>query len=156
MNIYLIRHSKAEPASPGKKDKDRELTSAGFDIITSAAKSWRPWIDNFDYLFTSPFIRAVQTSNTIKDIISIANDIKIENLLEPGCKVGTIIRLATEIDADNIAFVGHQPDLSFILSMLISNYDINLKFSPGSIAKISFKEKPIIEKGVLELLLPPS
>jgi len=33
MNIFLIRHGKAEPASPAKKDIDRELTDEGINIV---------------------------------------------------------------------------------------------------------------------------
>ena len=154
MNIYFIRHSKAEPASANKKDSEREITQDGLELISSAAKQWRTRISNFDYLFTSPFIRAVQTTNAIKDVITIANDIVIDKSLMPGCKADAIIQLADTIEADNIAFVGHQPDMSFIISRFVSSYDVNLKFSPAAIAKISFKEKPNFGEGILEFLLP--
>lgn len=154
MNIYLIRHSKAEPASPNKKDYKRELTQAGLELINNAANQWRSKINNFDYLFTSPFIRAVQTTDAIKNVITVANEIVVDDLLKPGCKAESILQIADSLEADDIAFVGHQPDMSFIASKLISSYEVNLKFSPAAIAKISFKENPKFSKGVLEFLLP--
>jgi phosphohistidine phosphatase len=155
MNIYLIRHSKAEPSSPIKKDKDRELTNSGIELIKSAAEHWKSRINNFDYLFTSPFIRAVQTANLVDAAINSTNDIILDKSLSPGTRPDVIIRITDAIEADEIAFVGHQPDMSFIISRFIGSYEVNLKFAPASIAKISFKGKPKSGKGMLEFLLPP-
>lgn len=51
--------------------------------------------------------------------------------------------------------VGHQPDIGNHLASMIGSNDANFIIPPAVIAKISFKEKPVIGKGVLEFLLPP-
>jgi phosphohistidine phosphatase len=155
MNIYLIRHSKAEPSSTQKKDSERELTVSGMELINLAVGEWKLKIDTLDYIFTSPFTRAIQTANAIAADIKTKNDIIIEKSLSPGCNTDAIIKILTTIEEENTAFVGHQPDISFIISRFISSYDVNLKFSPATIAKLSFSGKPIKEKGKLEFLLPP-
>jgi len=38
---------------------------------------------------------------------------------------------------------------------MIGSKEANFKLLPASIAKIYFKERPVIGKGVLEFLIPP-
>ncbi len=155
MNIFLIRHGKAEPASPAKKDIDRELTEEGRSIINRSVGFWKNGIISFDFIITSPFKRAVQTAEIIAELMNYKNDLIIDNVLSPGSSTRSVIQLAEVLIGDNIALVGHQPDMSYHISSLASNSQVNLKFSPASIAKVSFKGIPIPGKGTLEFLLPP-
>jgi phosphohistidine phosphatase len=155
MNIYLIRHAKAEPASYPKKDKDRKLTKDGIETLYKSTIAWKSYISNFDYIFASPFVRAVQTAEIISKSFNCSNKIVAENMLSPGSSTNSIIHFAASFNTENIAFVGHQPDMSNHISKLVSSSVINLNFSPASIAKISFNSKPIEGKGRLEFLLPP-
>jgi len=155
MNIYLIRHGKAEPASETKKDIDRELTEEGMDIIKRSVGFWKNGILSFDFIFTSPFKRAVQTAEIIAELMNYKNDLIKDSALFPGCSTRAIIELAEVLNGDNLAFVGHQPDMSYHISSLVCNSQLNLKFSPASIAKVSFKGNPKPGKGILEFLLPP-
>jgi phosphohistidine phosphatase len=154
MNIYLIRHGKAEPASL-KKDKERELTDEGITIINQSVEMWKKRVSHFDFIITSPVKRAVQTAEIIAEYITCQNQIIKDNLLGPGGSTASIIQLAVSLDGKNIAFVGHQPDMSFHISRLACNSEMNLKFSPASIAHISFEGKPKAGKGKLIFLLPP-
>ena len=155
MNIYLVRHSEAEPTSHLKKDSERELTQEGFYLIESAAKRWKSFIATFEYIFTSPFKRAVQTAEIVRSVTETVNEIIIDKSLSPGSSANAIIMLSNTIEADEILFIGHQPDISYSISQFISSYDVNLKISPATICKISFKGKPKPGRGKLELLLPP-
>lgn len=155
MNIFLIRHGKAEPASLAKKDFDRELTEDGINIIKRSVGFWKNRIISFDFIITSPFIRAVQTAEIIAELMNYKTDLIKDSTLSPGTTTRSVIQLAKVLDGDNIAFVGHQPDMSYHISTLVSNSRLNLKFSPASIAKVLFDGKPKPEKGILEFLLPP-
>lgn len=155
MNLYFIRHGKAEPASPLKKDKDRELTNEGIKILTASVDAWKYFIKEFDFILTSPLLRAVQTSEIVSKVIGFKGVVLKENLLLPGSSTSPLIELAKLLDGKNIAFVGHQPDLSFHTSGLICKTEVNLKFSPGTIAKISFEGKPKLGRGELVFFLPP-
>ncbi len=155
MNIFLIRHGKAEPAFQTKKDIDRELTEDGINIIKRSVAFWKNRIISFDFIITSPFIRAVQTAEIIAELMNYKNDLIKDSTLSPGNITRSVIQLAKALDGDNIAFVGHQPDMSYHISTLVSNSQLNLKFSPVSIAKVFFDGKPKPGKGILEFLLPP-
>ena len=155
MNIFLIRHGKAEAASQTKKDIDRELTEEGKNIIKRSVGFWKNGIISFDFIITSPFKRSVQTAEIIAELMNYKNDLIKDSALFPGCSTRSIIELAEVLNGDNIAFVGHQPDMSYHISTLVCGSQLNLKFSPASIAKISFKGNPNPGKGILEFLLPP-
>ncbi|MEJ2495226.1 MAG: histidine phosphatase family protein [Ignavibacteriaceae bacterium] len=127
MNIYLIRHGKAEPTSSLVDDKERQLTDEGKKILRSSAEQWKSVIKQPDFILTSPLIRAVQTAEIIAEVMNFNDGVLNENLLLPGSSTNS----------------------------LIGNTEVNLKFSPGSIAKISFEGKPKLGKGVLAFLLPP-
>jgi phosphohistidine phosphatase len=155
MNIYLIRHGEAEPASPAKKDIDRELTEEGIKIIKRSVGFWKNGIISFDCIISSPFKRAIQTAKIIADLMNYKNDLIIDNALSPGSSTRSVIQLAEALNGDNIALVGHQPDMSFHISSLACNSQVNLKFSPVSISKVSFNGNPKPGKGILEFLFPP-
>ena len=155
MNIFLIRHSKAEPTSPTKKDIDRELTEEGISIINRSVELWKNRIISFDSIITSPFKRAVQTAEIIAELMNYKNDLIIDSVLSPGSSTRSVIQLAEVLIGENIAFVGHQPDMSYHISSLACNSQVNLKFSPVSIAKVSFNGNPKPGKGILEFLIPP-
>jgi phosphohistidine phosphatase len=155
MNIFLIRHGKAEPTSPAKKDIDRELTEEGVNIINHSVELWKNRIVSFDFIITSPFKRAVQTAEIIAELTNYKNDLIIDSVLSPGSSTRSVIQLAEVLIGENIAFVGHQPDMSYHISSLACNSQVNLKFPPASIAKVSFNGSPQPGKGILEFLLPP-
>ena len=156
MNIYLIRHGDAEKSSIGKKDYDRDLTASGITKIKTAAANWKALIENFDYIVSSPLIRAERTASTIAEIYGFKKDIIIDKKLSPGSKSESLIEIANYLSGEDIAFVGHQPDLSEHLSNMISSKGAYLEFKKGAIAKISFYNKAHLGKGMLEFLIPVS
>ena len=156
MNIYLIRHGDAEKAAAGKKDFDRELTQSGRIKMKTASENWKNLIDKFDFIISSPLVRTIQTTQIIAEVLGITNKIIPDRKLSPGCRVDSIIEMANSAGGEDIAFVGHQPDMSEILSDLISSKGIIIDFKKGAIAKISFHNKVQLAKGSLEFLIPAS
>lgn len=154
MNLYLIRHSISEKAFPGKKDFDRQLIESGIKLISNAALNWNKIITNLDLIFTSPYIRAVQTAEIIKDNIEQEVRLVKENVLAAGCSTGSLIDTISVYEEKNIAVVGHQPDLSNHVVNFCGDQGFNLKFKPATIAKISFDSKIGFGKGMLEFIIP--
>ena len=156
MNIYLIRHGEAEKSAIGLKDFDRHLTQQGRIRLIQTAENWKNYFDKFDFIVASPFLRAVQTAEIIKEVFYLPEEIIVDKKLAPGCKTESIIELATSLVGEEIAFIGHQPDLGEHASNLISLKGANIEFKKGAIAKISFENKIRLGKGTLEFLIPPS
>ena len=155
MNLYLIRHSVAENISFDKKDFDRELTESGKSIISVFSKMWINFIDQIDVILTSPLTRAVQTSEIIKsNLRNIPNVIK-DNAIGSGSRTADLIDLVNSIEYENVAVVGHQPDLSNHINNFCGNGNINFVFPPASIAKIEFGNVIKYGSGRLIFFIPP-
>ena len=154
MNLFLIRHSIAERPSPSKSDLNRELTTEGINLILKSSKFLKMFVPDLELILSSPYIRAFQTAEIISN--SFDNKVKLikENNLAAGCSTSSLIEVISSYDEQNIAVVGHQPDISNHISNLTSNGNVNLVFKPATIAKIIFESKIGYGRGILEMLIP--
>ncbi len=151
MNIYFIRHG---IANDNFNDNLRELSSEGKEIIFESAKNWKSMGIKFDYIFSSPLIRARQTAELIKTAMEYDEEIINEPALAPGSRTESIITLANSFPESDIAVVGHQPDLGEHVSSMVSNSGVNIRFSPGTICRVSFLNGARYSAGSLDLILP--
>ena len=154
MNIYLIRHGEAEQTSENKPHEERALTVNGIEIIKNSIEIWKQFIDRFDIILTSPLKRAKQTANILYGIFKPEFKVIEEICLLNGGLTEDLIVTASSLNLNDVAMVGHQPDIGIHLALMTGSTNANIKIPPSTIAKIHFKEKPRVEKGVLEFLLP--
>lgn len=155
MNIYFIRHGEAEPTSDNKPHEERALTNEGIIILKNSAQLWKNFIDNIDIILSSPLKRAKQTAEIVKDVFATNTEVIVELSLLNGGQINDLLNLAAALDVDNIAMVGHQPDISQHIAAIIGIDDLKARISPGTIIKVSFNDKPKVGKGKLEFLIPP-
>lgn len=155
MNIYLVRHGDAEKASIDKMDYERGLTIQGVSTTRNAANYWKKIIPDIDYIITSPFTRAVQTSQIISEAFGFDKKIITDKKLSPGSKTEDLTEILNTLKGKNIIVVGHQPDISDHISELVSDSGMFLEFKKSAIAKISFGTRVKRGKGTLEFLIPP-
>ena len=155
MNIYLIRHGEAEQTSEGKPHEERVLTTNGIEIIKSSVELWKKFIKNFDIILTSPLKRAKQTATILSNSFQSEFDVVEEIILLNGGLTEDLLSVVRSLNLNDIAMVGHQPDLGIHVARMIGTIDSNFIIPPAAIAKIHFEERPVIGKGVLEFLLPP-
>lgn len=156
LNIYLIRHSDAEALSKGLRDMDRKLTPEGIKKISEAAVNWKNFIPSFDYIISSPYERAIQTARIISEVFNCTDKLLSDRRVACGSRTDDIIEIANSLNAENIAFVGHQPDMSDHISAMISSNGAFAEFRKASIAKVIFHNKAREGKGILEFLIPAS
>lgn len=154
MNLYLIRHSIAEKSSLSKSDLNRELTSEGINLMIRGGKFLRKVAPDLGLILSSPYRRAFQTAEIITESFDNKVNLIKDNNLAAGCSTSTLIDVVSLYQEQNIAIIGHQPDISNHISNLTSNDNINLIFKPATISKISFESKIGFNKGVLEILIP--
>jgi len=155
MNIYLIRHGKAEQSSEGKPHEERALTTNGIEIIRQSLNLWKEYVNTFDIILTSPLKRAKQTAQLVNDVFKSELGVVEEICLLNGGLTEDLISVSRGLNLNDIAMVGHQPDIGIHLAKMIGSNDTNYNIPASAIAKIYFKEKPTIGKGTLEFLLPP-
>ena len=147
MDIFILRHGKAEDAGPGGSDADRQLTKRGRDDILAVAH-WIALQDlHFDLIAASPLARAQETAAIVADVLGTPERMRTWMALVPGGNPDTVCReIGRHPDDSLILLVGHEPLLSSLVSRIIAGDDrAGIVMTKGSLAKIrnySFTERP--------------
>ncbi len=141
MNIYFVRHSEAED---GVDDKLRQLTPNGIIQSQKVGQFLNKLGVEFDAAFTSPLIRAKQTSELITSITNSKNPVQVietETLLNETTQKVFNNWLKTLLDYNNVLLVGHSPSINKRVAKLLGCEPINsIKMSKASIAWIKTED----------------
>ena len=139
MDVYILRHGKAEDARPGTGDADRRLTKKGQDEIASVGR----WITSqgirFDVIAASPLARAQETAMIVAETLGQRDDgVVTWKVLAPGGNPDEVCHvISRHRDAGAILLVGHEPQLSTPVSRIIFGEETAaIVLSKGSLAKI--------------------
>lgn len=151
MNIYIMRHGYAENGSP---DNERRLTNQGKEKLKKNLPLLRSHVNSFDYVVTSPLVRAKQTAEFIHKEMCVKNELIIDQSLQPGTSITDILIMINALNPESVLIVGHMPDVSYLTLNLINSEIFELPFSPGSIAGIKIDEELQTGTGELKFMLP--
>ncbi|MFA4878084.1 MAG: phosphohistidine phosphatase SixA [Methanoregula sp.] len=138
MDIFILRHGKAEAAGKGVADADRRLTGKGRDEILAVAL----WMASHDYLFdviaTSPLVRAQETAAIVGETLGEPGQIATWDYLIPGGSPDEVCREISQFPEDNmVLLVGHEPLLSTLISRIITGEDgAGIVMTKGGLARI--------------------
>jgi len=143
--FLIIRHAIAEDRDiaeeNNQKDEDRALTKKGKTRMAEAARGLKVIVPELAHVATSPLLRAVQTAGIIckeyRGIRPITADV-----LRPGLDFHQFADWAHRLPESGItALVGHEPDLSTLVSMLLSGQERSfLHFKKGGACLIETPE----------------
>ena len=120
MTLYVLRHAIAEDPAPGQPDSGRRLTPTGREkarrVLAHARKvGVRP-----DCLLTSPYVRAAQTAAIAREELSLPTRPLATPKLVPYVNVIELwTELCDHISGGNLMVVGHNPQLSSLVSWLL-------------------------------------
>jgi phosphohistidine phosphatase len=121
MRIYLVRHAESVDRVPGMPDAARYLSARGRVSFREMARRFREAGALPSRMFTSPFVRAVQTAEILSETLQYDAEVAVALQLAPGFDVeGLNVVLDGFPGEREIAFVGHEPDLGDILTRLLS------------------------------------
>lgn len=75
-----------------------------------------------DLLLSSPHVRARQTAEIAADVLEAGRELQLSDTLAPEGDSRALIRLlkTKHSSAENIMLVGHEPDLSLLIGMLVA------------------------------------
>lgn len=124
MYLLVIRHGPAEDrdafAKTGRDDDLRPLTRDGCKKMAKAAKGLKRVVDSIDVIASSSLRRAVETADIIGEEFKDAKRIEREEL-SPGTPAKKLIKwLQSQPAGSTVANVGHEPDLSRLISALLT------------------------------------
>jgi len=117
MELYLLRHGIAEDRSTSGEDAHRVLTEAGIKQITHTALVMQTLNITLDAIVTSPFYRTRQTADLVGHNYQLTPI--VDNRVAPGFDDKNLIHITQQLQKNHLLFVGHEPDLSWIVWTLI-------------------------------------
>lgn len=121
MRVLFIRHTIAvEREEYEGDDLSRPLTKKGISRAKKAFRSLSSLYPHIDAIISSRAVRSIHTAEILNKFYKKAR-LEKTDLLNPGVDYPEFLRLFHSMDRklESIAFVGHEPDLSEIISGLL-------------------------------------
>ena len=160
MEIILIRHAKAEnrDANSWPDDDLRPLTAEGRAEQRAATKAMKAMGIKFDFLVTSPLLRARETTDIVAKGYRWTEAPQVAEELGHGYGVSAVVKLLAKFPPDaTVAMVGHEPDLSDLTGALVTKDGrLNIAVKKSGVVGIEFDGPADAGKGTLLFHLKPS
>ena len=121
VELFVLRHGKAEARAMGAGDAERVLTGQGREEIKTMGRWMVTMGYTFDLIATSPLKRARETAEIIGSTSKHEHGIQVWDILSPGGDPDSVIRQIALTGGDgSVLIIGHEPLLSTIISRTIS------------------------------------
>jgi len=128
-----MRHADAEAKKPGMSDFERELTEIGKKMTQRVALGLKRMSIEFELLGASPFVRAVQTAEIIREVFGIEKEVLKINELIPGSDFKLLLDVIASFHVGSLFLVGHEPYLGDFLSWVLG-LQRRVEFKKNSVA----------------------
>jgi phosphohistidine phosphatase len=159
MNLYILRHAIAEERDPDRfpNDAKRPLTDKGAKRMRRIAEGMRALGLEFDVILSSSYTRAKQTAEIVAAEFGSPDKLKFSKHLETGDGEKLIDQINTLGTIESVLLVGHEPDLSELISvLLVGDSRLPLTMKKGGLCKLSVGNLKYGQCASLEWLVPPS
>lgn len=158
MDIYLIRHADALPqdANGIKSDEERPLSEEGWAQASKLGKAFKKRGIILDLLVTSPLVRAEQTATALRAVLELPeSQLETRDELAPGGRPKKLARYLNGLQANSVALIGHQPDLSLYAGWLMGEKEVEIHFAKAGAALLRVEGALSKGGGVLMWLITP-
>jgi len=162
MKLYLVRHGIAVDRIGGAvlNDFQRPLTDEGKEETKVVAQALKKLNIKPDLVVASPLIRAKQTADIIRDVLSVKEDLKISDALAPGGGASDVYKfLRNSCDmrtTEEVVLVGHEPDIGRLAATLIwAGPEVNVPFKKAGVCRIDVPDVPPTMPGTLKWFITP-
>jgi phosphohistidine phosphatase len=138
MEIYIIRHAiAAEQEEWTGSDDKRPQTEKGKKKMEQIARGLAAMGIDFTHIISSPLVRTQQTAEILQKILKF-DHLDETGLLVPSADPAAMIPFLNKLpDSADVALVGHEPNLSGLLSYLLTGQQKNFAtFKKGGVAML--------------------
>jgi phosphohistidine phosphatase len=150
--IYLLRHADAVDSGTWTGvDADRPLSSRGQADARRVAGFVRGIALAADVVLSSPKRRARETAAVVADALRVR--VAIDERLGGGFGLADLGAIVSRREMRRVVLVGHEPDLSTLLSALIGGGRVAMR--PGSLARVDIDDSAPPGAGTLRWLVTP-
>ena len=159
MNLYILRHAIAELRDAEKfpDDSKRPLTAKGAKRMKTIAEGMKALGLEFDAILSSSYERAKETAEIVAASFGARDKLKFTKHLETFNGQKLVAEINKLEKSDNVLLVGHEPDLSEMISvLLVGDTHLQVAMKKGGICKLTIDELTYSRCASLEWLLPPS
>ncbi len=137
MKLIIVRHGAAVERGAGVSEEQRYLTPEGRAYCRKTSRTMARKGIEPDLILSSPLVRAVQTADILAEAIAYAGPVAVTDDLSPGFDPEALRRLVRNYhQAKERVIVGHEPDLSGVVSSLLSLPN-GFSFRKGSAFKLT-------------------
>ena len=120
MKLIVVRHAAAIERTAEVPEEQRYLTPEGRAFFRKTARTMLKRGVEPSLILTSPLVRAVQTADILAEALSYIGPVMVTSELSPGFDQAALRRiLDTFRQVDELVIVGHEPDLSDVVSSLL-------------------------------------
>jgi phosphohistidine phosphatase len=153
MLVYFIRHANAGEKKL-KNDDKRPLDKEGIEQCGYIGRLLSALDVQPELILSSPLKRAMQTASLVANELGYEEKIQAEPALRPAASYDgfrEVLRHCGKLES--IIVVGHNPNLSRFLSLLISNgsSDRWTEMKKGSVARVDYS----VKRSTLDWMITP-
>jgi phosphohistidine phosphatase len=154
MTIYIVRHAWAEDRDEAVYPNDdlRPLARKGHKRFRRLARRLTKRGFDVAHIATSPLVRCRQTADILAEYASSEPLIIELDALRPGSQLEPLIDWTRKQEGQNVAWVGHAPDVDQLTATLIGDSHATIEFDKGAVAAIDFAGEPAPGQGTLRWL----
>jgi len=158
--LLIVRHAIAEErdeaARQGLSDAERPLTKKGAKRMTQIAAALARQLPQAEQIITSPLLRARQTAELLAARYP-GMAITIEDGLSPGGSLDQLVAQLQRQAGEGVnILVGHEPDLSALISLLLFGKEgVSIQMKKGGAALLDFPRHIGSGQGTLLWLQTP-
>lgn len=157
MKLIIGRHGEAESIAMTGLDKDRRLTEKGrLDIAKMGGYILQTPL-KVTQIYYSPYARTNETATIFSETLHFSGDPIPASELLPGNEYSDLFpKLSKLSNSDTVLIVGHNPDVSYLVSKLIRDVSISRSFifMPGTTIAINIA-KENFQNGQLLWMISP-
>jgi phosphohistidine phosphatase len=154
MILYIVRHAWAEERDDERwpDDSERPLTADGQKRFNKLLKKLTDVRFAPAIIATSPLLRCRQTAEVIAKRFPSQPKIVPLDALAPKSDLESLIQWTAQHGNAEVAWVGHDPDVSHLAAGLIADGTMHIRFRKGAVAAICFEDAVGLGKGELQWL----
>lgn len=146
MKVWVLRHGQAEPSAAS--DPQRRLTETGRQEALQMAR--RLAGQPLDIILASPYVRAQQTAELVRQQLGMRRSITTVDWLTPDDDPLEALDRLAERSEGNILLVSHQPLVGQLISLVVDGH--RQQHYPMPTAGLACLEMSMPAAGVAQLL----
>jgi phosphohistidine phosphatase len=160
MKLYLLRHAIAAERDPDEypDDRQRPLTALGQGKMIKIAGALNDMGLRLDLILSSPLLRSRQTAEITRHALHMKKErlILTEALAPAGDPKELVAEIREKYMVARLMLVGHEPDLSNLISLLLSgDASLSITMKKAGLCCLSVEELVAGRCAVLEWLINP-